>query len=483
MSDSELTSGEDEGAEAVRASLLDRCEGLLRGGRWLALVALLILLAVLGHRATFRHNAGTRGDTRFYQRGAQRFWEGLPLYHFQPAIESEPTAPRATTAYTYLPPFAAFLGWSVPLPYRVLRGLWLLVSCLALVAGLRVVRRLASAPRPAGQASKESEDPAEPDASEAGSGATDRVLPRQLGMREPAQERPWLWLALLGLLAGRFVVNDLSHGQVNAFLALLLALGIRDVYGWGSSQPRPLRGGAWIGLALVIKPTSWLLLPWLLFDRRWRALGAATAVGAGALLACWPLYGGDYVGEIEDWFRLMPSFANAESARPYNASLAGTLQRLFSGSLPSGALQPERLLASWDVARVQPLARVSACFAVLAGLACVVWRRRRDLISSPRAAASVLLLSALLSPITWKAHFVVLLLPLGFVAADLARGQASRLRWALALIVVNLFLLPSRGLGALGSALEAWGGLSLGLVLMFLLCACPPPLRGEGNRS
>jgi glycosyl transferase family 87 len=451
------TSQEDGGAGTPAAlPLLDRLEGWLKALRWLAMIASLILLGVLLYRATLREGAETRGDTRFYQRGAQRFWAGESLYTFD-ARDSRPPAQRAATAYTYLPPFAAFLGWARAIPYLALRGLWLLASVLALWAALRASRRLAGlAPQPPPSANQEASE----EASEAASA-------EPLGLA-----RPWLWLGVLGLLLGRFVVNDLAHGQVNGLLALLLAAGLWEVYG-----ERPLRGGVWIGLALVIKPTSWLLLPWLALDRRWRALSAACAVGVATLLMAWALYPGDYLGQLREWFELMPRFAKAEGLRPYNASLASTFERLLVGSAPRGEeLQP--LLLSLERSWAQPLARALAGLCVLGGLLAAAWLVKRERVSASRAAASVLALSALLSPVTWKAHFVVLLAPVAFVACDLARGRAGRGRVAILALTAALILLPSRGLGALGSGLEAWGSLSLSLVLMFGLCVLPP--RGSG---
>lgn len=467
MSEVRATSTKDEESEEGGGSLaLDRLEGWLQRLRWAALLATLILVGVLGYRATFRHNAPTRGDTRFYQRGAQRFWAGSSLYYFDEAGPGEPASGRSTTAYTYLPPFAASLGWTARIPYVALRGLWLLASLLALWGALRVTRRLcgraAPGPEPPDEAPGSAPGPPE---GEEGSGE----------VRGGVLRRPALWLGLLALLLGRFVVNDLGHGQVNAFLALMLGLGLLEVY-----RQRSLRGGALIGLALVIKPTSWLLLPWLAADRRWRGLGAACLTGAGALLLAGLVYPGDYLAQLREWFELMPRFANAVSARPDNASLAATIQRLLAGSVAADAPGPERLLFRFELSWVQPVSRAAAGALVAAGLLAALWLRQRGRVSAPRAAASVLALSALLSPVTWKAHFVVLLAPVAFLAWDLASGAASRRRWGATLLTAALFLLPSRGLGALGSVLEAWGGLSLGLLLIYLLCVLSPP-RSQGR--
>lgn len=417
-------------------------EEWLRWLRWIALIGALVLVGVLLYRATLREGAATRGDTRFYQRGAQRFWEGQPLYVFEgPGTADLPPAHRPATAYTYLPPFAAALGWARGIPYPALRGLWLVLSVLALWGAVRVARRL-------GGLGSEAHGPAPPD---------------------QVCGRPWIWLAVTGVLLGRFLVNDLAHGQVNALLALLLGLGLCEVYG-----ERPWRGGVWIGLALVIKPTSWLLLPWLAVDRRWRAVAAACAAGLAALVVAGVLYPGDYLLQVREWLELMPRFADAESLRPYNASLASTFERLLVGSSASGASAPQPLLLQLDAGLARPLARGLAGGVVLVGLGVAIWLRKQGRVSAPRAAASVLALSALLSPITWKAHLAVLLAPVAFVAWDLASGRASRRRIGLIALSAALVLLPSRGLGALGSGLEAWGALSAVLVAIFSLCVVPP---------
>jgi hypothetical protein len=80
----------------------------------------------------------------------------------------------------------------------------------------------------------------------------------------------------------------------------------------------------------------------------------------------------------------MATFADFAASDPGNVALAPFLER-------------------WGVER--EWARIAAVSAVGVGFALLIWRGRGD----QRAPAAVLILGALLSPVTWKAHLVVLL--------------------------------------------------------------------------
>jgi len=349
------------------------------------------------------------GDTRFYRFGAERLAQGQPLYFLDPPGVSDY---RNGTGYTYLPPFALLSEWMRWLSYPSVRVVWLLLMALALVGVALGLARLARPP-----------------------------------------PRAWLAGALTALICARFVLNDLAHGQVNALLTLLLLaalLGARGEAGW----PRWTAGVA-LGLALTIKPTSWLLVPWLLLERRWRVVSAALLTGLALLGLSALRYPAPLLPQIGEWLTLMPRFA-AECVVPHNASLAATLSRGLAFSGASSSLLPGRLLAG---------------ALVLAGL--VLSWRARDPERPERGWAAVLILSALFSPVTWKAHLVVLLIPAWLIARDLsvAPSRARALTLALALAC---FLLPSRGVAGLGG-LERLGALSLGLVLLWALLLSGPP--------
>ena len=85
--------------------------------------------------------------------------------------------------------------------------------------------------------------------------------------RRPAWDAPVVAVALLVPL--RLVVSNFEHAQVNLVVLGLVLLGFRWL------ERRPLAGGLLFGLGSAIKATPILLLPYLAWRARGRALGAA----------------------------------------------------------------------------------------------------------------------------------------------------------------------------------------------------------------
>lgn len=405
----------------------DRVEALLWRARWLGALALLAVLIPLGWRAAKAGSEAEKGsgDTRYYVRGAELFWEGRDLYYVTPRAEG----PAPNTSYTYPPPFAAASVWMLPLPYAAVRVVWFLamLAC-SLLAGWLVWR--------------------------------------QVGARDPPTTRPCLLVVLTVLVVARFWINDLAHGQVNGLVTLLLMLALER-----ASHRKDVPAGVCLALALCIKPTSWLLVPWFLcVDRRPRLIGVCLGTAAAVLLLPAVRYGVDgYARQVSDWLTLMGEFATYNGTHPGNGSLAVALARFLAGSSDMKApLEP--LLFSLERGTALALGRALATLAVGAAFLFLALRRRDD----AAAPAAVLVLGALLSPVTWKAHLVVLLLPAAWVARSLSEDDdPGRARWAAYLAVLALFVLPSRGVAGL-SQLEAYGSLSWGLVVIFVLLTRRP---------
>lgn len=94
------------------------------------------------------------------------------------------------------------------------------------------------------------------------------------------------WLVGAAVLAGSPSVVNLVNGQVNPALAAAVAAGVlafESDRGWAS--------GAAFALAALVKLFPALLGAWLLRQRAWRAVAAATATGLGVLLAGLAVFG------------------------------------------------------------------------------------------------------------------------------------------------------------------------------------------------
>ena len=230
----------------------------------------------------------------------------------------------------------------------------------------------------------------------------------------PVVDRIGLPLTVTVLLLSAPVRSHLRFGQVGVFLVLLVALDLlhrKPWKGWG------------LGLAIAVKLTPAVFLPWLLVSRKWKRFGGtlgwlvgATVVG---LVLLWPS-ASDYM------FR-----ASRDTTRfgandiPGNQSVRGMLLRLFGTGGADGAHNAERL---WLLAAVV-LVAVGTYQA---------WRCERN--GNRLAAVGVLAaLSIAVSPISWVHHLVWLTLPIAALAA------AGRWRLVAGWAVVLTVSFPSIG--------------------------------------
>lgn len=312
--------------------------------------------------------------------------------------------------FTY-PPFAALL--SEPLsrvPLGLLHVLWVAATLAALVGVARIAMR-------------------------------------------PVVARLGLPLTLALLLLSSPVRSHLRFGQVGVFLVLLVAADLLREH---------RRQGVGLGLAIAVKLTPAVFLPWLLVQRRTRALTTAVATATGATLIgltlLWPS-AQEYL-----WRAVWDSDRFGPNDVPGNQSVRGMLLR---SGLPEHTAQLLWLAA-----------------AVVLAVAATAGARRLEDAGQRLAAVGVLAaLSIAVSPISWVHHLVFLVLPLAaLVGAGRPRLAAM---WALVL-TVSLPSLGTAGLRAGGPELlwqlviDAQGLTAVAAVLLLprLLAPArtPPPV-------
>ena len=191
-----------------------------------ALPVVAIVLFVLTTGAIIWSAGSTLGyDFHAYEGAARRLLDGQRMY--DPAID----VAGGFAIYLYPPPFALAI-----VPLAIVGG----QAAVAIWTGLMVLAFLAGV----------------------------ALLPVTRNVR-------WLVL-LLGALDWP-VVYSIKLGQVGPILFLLFAIGWR----W---LDRPGRLGAAIGLGTLVKVQPALLLGWAALTGRWRAVGIAATVIAGAAL-------------------------------------------------------------------------------------------------------------------------------------------------------------------------------------------------------
>jgi hypothetical protein len=247
--------------------------------------------------------------------------------------------------------------------------------------------------------------------------------------------------ALALLLVSRFFLRDTAGGGGNLVYGYLAFAGV------DAALRGRARGGVSLAASLVLKPNLAPLLLFLALRRRWRAL--AVTLGTGAVLFCAPgLYYGpsayaalavrwghdviDYVS-LEDLHSgaLVPDgLPPAEDAM--NQSLREAVHRVLRPPGDSGATDVHLFevspgAASWVARGLEFL--LAAGVAAAAFTAC---GRREELLTS----LAFFPLALLCSPVTWKAHHVVLLPVFYFLVCEAvepsvspAQGSRKRAQW------------------------------------------------------
>ncbi|HEX9886465.1 MAG TPA: glycosyltransferase family 87 protein [Longimicrobiales bacterium] len=269
------------------------------------------------------------------------------------------------------------------------------------------------------------------------------------------------WAAAFACLAfvAHPVRENLGHGQV-----YILALALVTAAWWGYRGPREPLLGTPMGVLLATKTTALMLWPLLLAQRRWRGLGWGAGTAVALVAVSLPFIG------AAAW----RSYASEVAALPSEPLLAVTAFQ----TVPSFF---RHLMGPGDVRVGAPLfgrpllAEVATwgCGAALLGASLIAAHRvgRSDTLF-----AAFVLLGLVLSPVSSEAHYVMALLPIALLAAELPRrgvpaAGASVLALGATLIAADVPFRSPRlmdGLAALLAYPRLYGALLLwGLAMVW----------------
>jgi hypothetical protein len=264
---------------------------------------------------------------------------------------------------------------------------------------------------------------------------------------------------LLALLVPyRVLLDSLQNTQVN-----LLVLGLVAAAFWLMRRERRWSGGLTLGAATAFKAAPLLLLGYLAWRGRWKELGAAVVGAAVWWLALPALLVGPsgLLGSFGAW--LAQATAGTLLTRGSNQSLLAAMLRV----VPDG--------------RPVALAAFAAAVLLLAVVTLVAFGGPFREVSARREAAElavVLVVVSLLSPLSWKAHFVSLAPLVLVLASEHAAGLGARTALLLALAFGALDLTGRDLVGrALSAGAERWGAVTW--AAMALLLAALWRLAGE----
>lgn len=217
--------------------------------------------------------------------------------------------------------------------------------------------------------------------------------------------RPWVVLCGLSILLFALPVHtSLQQGQLNFLLTFLLMVAwVADRRGY------LIASGLLVGLAAGLKLFPGFVLLYFLASGRWRAT-VGFAIGAvGINLAALAAFG---MGAFETYLRdVIPSLQQFQTGWR-NLSIYGWMLRL---------LDPHVVQVGPEAERYPTLARLITVVASIGVVLLVVWQawRSRRTDDPDRGWATAIVGMLLVSPITWHHYLVMLLVPLGILAARL----------------------------------------------------------------
>jgi alpha-1,2-mannosyltransferase len=280
-------------------------------------------------------------DLDAYLAAGRAIWRGQPLY--APFLAHPFPDPTLRPAYIYPPLFALLVAPLGLVPDAAANVIWLLIGQASLAASLLLTLRWL---RPS----------------------------------------PWAVTAILCATVTFYPLwIDAVQGQANLPIVLLVTIGIVGIV-----RGKP-RFGVALGAAAALKLTPFILLAWLLLDRRikeaaWMIGGFAALTAAVALLR--------YQDTLAFFGQVVPALSSG-TAFYANQSLAGLMSRVFS----TNPYTTPWVALSWAFL----LPAVAAV-----GLIAFWFLRTRHHPALARAVAFIPLLP-LLSSVSWPHHLVILL--------------------------------------------------------------------------
>jgi hypothetical protein len=226
-------------------------------------------------------------------------------------------------------------------------------------------------------------------------------------------------------LTGAYVLRDLEECGLQLWLLFFLSAAA-----WSLSLARPVQSGFWLALAAVYKVTPLVFLPYLLWKRQWRAAAAmavfivlfslapAFFLGWDATLCShrlWFAVSSQSMPESDPSMVVFdPWQTPIEQPRHVNQGLPVAIARYLQTYPPGHSLAMDH---PWFVqfGNLEPrTAKRVINIILLLFAALLAWRFRRPVITQgPRIGlasewAAVTLLCAILSPMCWLQHLVLI---------------------------------------------------------------------------
>jgi alpha-1,2-mannosyltransferase len=319
------------------------------------------------------------------------------------------------------------------------------------------------------------------------------VLGRMTRRTLPLPPHLTFWSTVAALtLSSRFIIRELPECGPNL---LMVALAWGGFALW--RQKREGLGGASLGLAIALKCTPALFVPYFVLKRQWKMVATTTAFAALFTLAPMARFGPESYGRhmrawvgtsIKGLTGTNPSVGVLGEEEVWNVSFRPTLAR-FLMHLPDG--HKGKIDSSWR-AEWLDLSPAVANRAVKASLflilAFVAWTFRRPVRDREAEtllweAAAISILILLVSPLTWKQHCVGVF-PAFYLITRLGMAKRDLPRWTFVALGVYVVVILLGDRGVIGRdltlILDSFGVTTWSLlILLGVVLACHARRRAE----
>ena len=422
--------------KSTEADLLSKPTNILRKG-----AIFLIVVALLAASLAYFYRKGD-GELPVYTTAISRMVDGAEIYRTSD-----------NKAFTY-PPFAAipFLPF-LALPPELHNALWYLVN---IGVFFFIFRQL--------------------------TGLVQRWLPGEENLRL----RRFFWVFLLLLVARH--LSSVFESKANDIIMLFLMFEAARL----ASQDRFSSVGIFAGIGAAFKATPWLFLPILVWQRRFMAAAVLIAAAMTAHLVpdiVFPRNDGN--SWTLSWYSTFLSSVRVDT--PVDAEGAWSAWNQLNQSLTATLY---RLSTPFDATLVHPnnvnlwtlkdsglsILNISAQLCVLLLLVLATQHRETTELRRFGQAGTVLCAMLLLSPMSSKSHFGVLIVPFSFCVVELVRDPRRLVIGIHLALIFVLGTLTSKGiLGKdLGNLVLAYGSITWLTLLtltgsLYLLCRPEAP--------
>ena len=238
------------------------------------------------------------------------------------------------------------------------------------------------------------------------------------------EKRVSIELALI-LIVGLFsyfpFYEELVLGQVGSLILFVCASGI-----WLLSRNRIWSSAFCLALATMIKITPIIVVPLLVFHRKWKWLAAY-----GCWMVCmlaFSIWQAGWAAHAQFLHSVMPS-VSCGIPSSYNASIVVYVQELFLGYVPTAKLPPA-------LPALACAASKAVSFVIFAAMIIrfYLYRREQNLV---RHLILMILVSLVISPISWWHHYMIALLPFIYLWCTMRRESGTDLLLLTSVLVVG----------------------------------------------